>query len=70
MKSTSAKSVKKANELLKSGDHREVVLDFNISADEFFELADRWAERGAKIKKKMAGLLSGLPGKHQASRSP
>jgi hypothetical protein len=27
------------------------VLDFNISADEFFELADRWAERGAKIKK-------------------
>lgn len=51
MKSATAKSVKKANELLKSGEFREVVLDFNISADEFFELADRWAERGAKIKK-------------------
>lgn len=51
MKSTTAKSYKKANELLKSGEFREVVLDFNISADEFFELADRWAERGAKIKK-------------------
>ncbi|MCA1177293.1 MULTISPECIES: hypothetical protein [unclassified Pantoea] len=51
MKSTTAKSYKKANEMLKSGEFREVVLDFNISADEFFELADRWAERGAKIKK-------------------
>ncbi|ORM61346.1 hypothetical protein PRCB_00475 [Pantoea rodasii] len=51
MKITSAKSLKKANELLRSGDCREVILDFNISADEFFELADRWAEKGAKIKK-------------------
>ncbi|MBS0881307.1 hypothetical protein JK231_11910 [Pantoea sp. JGM49] len=51
MKSATAKSFKKANALLKSGEFREVVLDFNISADEFFELADRWAERGAKIKK-------------------
>jgi len=51
MKSATAKSLKKANELLKSGEFREVVLDFNISADEFFELADRWAERRAKIKK-------------------
>lgn len=51
MKNTSAKSLKKANELLRSGEYREVVLDFNISADEFFELADRWADKGAKIKK-------------------
>ncbi|KHJ65237.1 hypothetical protein QU24_25590 [Pantoea rodasii] len=51
MKNASAKSLKKANELLRSGEYREVVLDFNISADEFFELADRWADKGAKIKK-------------------
>lgn len=51
MKSANAKSYKKANELLKSGEYREVVLDFDISADEFFELADRWAEKGAKIRK-------------------
>lgn len=51
MKNASAKSLKKANELLRSGEYREVVMDFNISADEFFELADRWADKGAKIKK-------------------
>ena len=60
MKSATAKSFKKANELLKSGEFREVVLDFNISADEFFELADRWAERGAKIKKEDGSFVSKL----------
>lgn len=57
MKSATAKSFKKANALLKSGEFREVVLDFNISADEFFELADRWAERGAKIKKEYGSFV-------------
>ncbi|MBZ6384560.1 MAG: hypothetical protein MIK83_01860 [Pantoea piersonii] len=37
--------------MLRSGDFGEVVLYFNISTDEFFALADKWGDKGAKIKK-------------------
>lgn len=61
MKSATAKSTKQANEMLRSGEHHEVILDFKISTDDFFALADRWGERGAKIKKEDGRFLVKLP---------
>ena len=51
MKTGKAKTVKQTNEMLRSGDFKEVLLDFNISTDDFFTLADSWGDKGAKIKK-------------------
>jgi len=44
-------SVKQANEMLRSGHYNEVVLDFDVSTDEFFKIADSWSDKGAKITK-------------------
>lgn len=51
LKTGKAKTLKQTNEMLRSGDFGELVLDFNISTDEFFALADKWGDKGAKIKK-------------------
>lgn len=37
--------------MLDSGNYNEVVLDFDVSSDDFFEIADSWSDKGAKISK-------------------
>lgn len=39
MKTGISDSVKQADEMLRSGNYGEVVLDFDVSTDEFFEIA-------------------------------
>lgn len=51
MKSVNATSIRDVNDKLLSGEHKEVIIDFDISSDDFFALSDYWCERGAKIKK-------------------
>ncbi|MCZ4061444.1 hypothetical protein O3W44_23340 [Pantoea sp. LMR881] len=51
MKSAKAKTLDEVNQKLHSGDYKEVIVDFDISSDDFFSLSDYWCERGAKIKK-------------------
>ncbi|HFF8810585.1 TPA: hypothetical protein ACGE8T_004222 [Klebsiella pneumoniae] len=51
MSITQATSLKHAQELLQSGNHKEVELLFDINADEFFSFAAEWCGKGAKIKK-------------------
>ncbi|ERK18652.1 MAG: hypothetical protein QM578_12185 [Pantoea sp.] len=51
MKSVKAISIRDVNDKLLSGEHKEVIIDFDISSDDFFALSDYWCERGAKIKK-------------------
>ncbi|ADU72794.1 hypothetical protein [Pantoea sp. At-9b] len=51
MKSVTATSIHDVNDKLLSGEHKEVIIDFDISSDDFFALSDYWCERGAKIKK-------------------
>ncbi|WP_448310493.1 hypothetical protein [Pantoea sp. PGP6] len=51
MKAGKSDSVKQTNEMLGSGNYNEVVLDFDVSSDDFFEIADSWSDKGAKISK-------------------
>lgn len=51
MKTGISDSVKQADEMLRSGNYGEVVLDFDVSTDEFFEIADSWSDKGIKISK-------------------
>lgn len=51
MKNVKATSIQDVNDKLLSGEHKEVIIDFDISSDDFFALSDYWCERGAKIKK-------------------
>lgn len=51
LKTGKSESIKQVNDMLRSGDYREVILDFDISTDEFFKMADHWGDKGAKIKK-------------------
>jgi hypothetical protein len=51
MKSVKATSIREVNDKLHNGESKEVVIDFDISSDDFFALSDYWCERGAKIKK-------------------
>ncbi|OQP30515.1 hypothetical protein [Pantoea latae] len=39
------------NDLLSSGQHKAVVIGYELSADEFFGIAMYWGDRGAKIKR-------------------
>lgn len=57
MKTGKAKTVNQTDEMLRSGDFREVLLDFDISTDAFFTLADKWGDKGAKIQKKADKFL-------------
>lgn len=47
-----AKSIEQAYELLSSGRHPAVELDFEIDSDAFFSLSDELGDRGAKISKR------------------
>lgn len=51
MKTGKSDSVKQTNEMLGSGNYNEVILDFDVSSDDFFEIADSWSDKGAKISK-------------------
>lgn len=57
MESTKASTLKEVNSKLRSGDYKEVLIDFGISTDDFFSLSDYWCERGAKIKKEGGRFL-------------
>nr|WP_318381786.1 hypothetical protein [uncultured Enterobacter sp.] len=46
-----AKSIQQAYELLNSGRHQAIELDFEIDSDAFFSLSDEFGDRGAKISK-------------------
>jgi len=48
MKTGQSGSINQANEILLSGDFREIVLDSDVSTDEFFKLADRWGDKGGE----------------------
>ena len=61
MKSAKAKTLKDVHQKLHSGDYKEVIIDFDISTDDFFSLSDYWCERGAKIKKEGSKFLVKLP---------
>jgi len=62
VKTGKSDSVKQANEMLHSGNYSEVILDFNVSTDEFFEIADSWSDRGAKISKEGERFKIKVPG--------
>lgn len=51
MKPGKSDSVKQANEMLHSGNYSKVILDFNVSTDEFFKIAGSWSDKEAKISK-------------------
>lgn len=48
--SASAEGVNEALEMLHSGQHRYIRLDWNIGSDEFFRLASACADAGAEVK--------------------
>ncbi|PWC14223.1 hypothetical protein B4923_04760 [Brenneria roseae subsp. americana] len=50
MKTVKATDMQEAQQLLNSGRYQKVELDFDISSDDFFQLASTWCARGAKIK--------------------
>lgn len=49
MPKVSASTLEQAETFIKSGTHRKIVLNFNISGDEFFKLAVIGTERNGKI---------------------
>lgn len=51
------------NELLSSGEHKAVLIGYDLSADEFFGIAMYWGDRGAKIKRVDGSFLI-KPGKN------
>lgn len=62
MKAGKSDSVKQTNEMLDSGNYNEVVLDFDVSSDDFFEIADSWSDKGAKISKEGERFKIKVPG--------
>ncbi|QKJ87885.1 hypothetical protein PMPD1_2950 [Paramixta manurensis] len=56
-----AKNVKDTEELLYSGINK-VELDWEIGSDDFFRLASRWCEKGAKITRGQAHFIVSLKG--------
>lgn len=46
-----AGTVEEACALLNAGKHKEVVLDFDIDADTFFEIATIFGNKGARFKR-------------------
>lgn len=51
MKIVKVQNTKDACRILQSDEYKEIVIDFDINADDFFLLSGYWAEKGAKIKK-------------------
>ncbi|RWR01334.1 hypothetical protein ED28_14485 [[Pantoea] beijingensis] len=56
-----AKNDKDAEELLHSGINK-VELAYNIDSDDFFRLASRWCEKGARITKGHHHFIVSLKG--------
>ena len=56
-----AKNLKDAEEMLHSGINR-VELAYDIGSDDFFRLASRWCERGAKISKSERHFVVSIKG--------
>ncbi|MBP2167577.1 hypothetical protein N5923_14625 [Erwiniaceae bacterium BAC15a-03b] len=56
-----AKNDKDAEELLHSGINK-VELAYDIGSDDFFRLASRWCEKGAKISKGSQHFIVSLKG--------
>lgn len=46
-----ARNLDELNDMLSSGDHKSVMIGYELSADEFFGIAMYWGDRGAKIKR-------------------
>lgn len=51
MPTVKAISLEQAHELLNSGKHKAVELDFDVDADTFFALSSEYCEDGAKISR-------------------
>lgn len=58
-----ASNLDELNELLSSGEHKSVLIGYELSADEFFGIATYWGDRGAKIKR-VDGSFLVKPGKY------
>lgn len=64
MKKIKAYSLQQAHELLTKKQAKNVELCFELSSDEFFNFADEWCEKGAKVMKEenfIIRLKSSLP---------
>lgn len=57
-----AKSTSEAEKLLASGTTSKVLLDYSITTDDFFRIADTWCAQGAKISKKSGMFVIALKG--------
>ena len=51
MPTVKATNLEQARELLNSGKHKAVELDFDVDADTFFSLSTEYCEHGAKISR-------------------
>ncbi len=49
MPSEKARSLDHFYELLATGQHQKIELDFDVAADDFFKIASEFGETGAKI---------------------
>ncbi len=58
----SAKSTAEAEQLLASGTANKVRLEYLVTTDDFFKLADEWCAQGAKISKKENTFTISLKG--------
>lgn len=59
-----AKSTSEAEKLLASGTTSKVLLDYSVTTDDFFRIADAWCAQGAKISKKAGMFVISLKGFH------
>ncbi|MCW2474416.1 MULTISPECIES: hypothetical protein [unclassified Symbiopectobacterium] len=57
-----AKSTSEAEQLLSSGTASKVLLDYSVTTDDFFRIADAWCAQGAKISKKAGMFVISLKG--------
>lgn len=58
----SAKSTEEAEKILSSGTAAKVLLEYAVTTDDFFRLADTWCAQGAKILKKEGVFSVSLKG--------
>ncbi|MFT8211200.1 MAG: hypothetical protein ACMZI0_12695 [Symbiopectobacterium sp.] len=48
--------------MLSSGTASKVLLDYSVTTDDFFRIADAWCAQGAKISKKAGMFVISLKG--------
>jgi len=70
MKAVKAKNIDEIYQKLSRENCREVIIDFDISADEFFRLSGYWCERGARIKKTEDKFMIRMAKVNLACRDP